>query len=225
MNVFPGEIGTYFPKASSTILSGNDRLLHRLRPAIGADAQSKLAKMGVKTINNVRVTSFTRTDAGQFTLQLSDHTSQTVDVYIDATGGRPNSRWLPPTWLNKGGYVETNRETMRVSAAKGVYAIGDVASYSLGGVFDVLDAVRPMASSLLVDQSEGQHNGGHGPKQIPFVQKTLKETQMVPIGPKGGVGALFGWRVPSLMVWLAKARTFFIEKAPGAVSGQDFLKA
>ena len=114
---------------------------------------------------------------------------------------------------------------MRVKAAKGVYAIGDVASYSLGGVFDVKDAVRPLASSVLVDLSEGIHSGAHGPKQIPFVQKALKESQLVPIGPKGGVGAIFGWRVPSLMIWLAKARTYFIEMAPGAVSGKDFLKA
>lgn len=171
------------------------------------------------------MTSFTHTGAGKTTVQLSDQTTQTVDVYIDATGGRPNSAWLPSSWLNERGYVETDRETMRVKAAKGVYAIGDVASYSLGGVFDVVDAVRPVASSVLVDLSEGGHSGAHGPKQIPFVQKTIKETQIVPIGPKGGVGALFGWRIPSLMVWLVKARTFFIEKAPGAVEGKDFVKA
>lgn len=171
------------------------------------------------------MTSFTRTGNGQTVVQLSDQTTQTVDIYIDATGGRPNSAWLPSSWLNERGYVETNRETMRVQAAKGVYAIGDVASYSLGGVFDVQEAVRPLASSILVDLSEGRHSGAHGPKQIPFVQKTLKETQLVPIGPKGGVGALFGWRVPSLLVWLAKARTYFIELAPGAVSGKDYLKA
>lgn len=110
-----------------------------------------------------------------------------------------------------------------MTAAKGVYAIGDIASYSLGGVFDVKDAVRPLTSSVLVDLSEG--GGAHGPKQIPFVQKALKESQLVPIGPKGGVGAIFGWRVPSLMIWLAKARTYFIEMAPGTVSGKDFLKA
>lgn len=114
---------------------------------------------------------------------------------------------------------------MRVKAAKGVYAIGDVASYSLGGVFDVNDAVRPLTSSLLVDLSEGKSSGAHGPKQLLFVQKTIKETQLVPIGPKGGVGALFGWRLPSFMVWLAKARTFFIELAPGVVTGKDFVKA
>lgn len=200
-------------------------MLPRLRPAIGADAQTKLANLGVKTINNVRVTSFARDAAGQTMVELSDNTTKTVDIYIDATGGRPNSGWLPSSWLNERGYVETNRENMRVEGVKGVYAIGDVASYSMGGVFDVVDAVRPLASSVLVDLSAGKHDGAHGPKQIPFVQKTIKETQLVPIGPKGGVGALFGWRIPSFMVWMAKARTYFIEKAPGAVEGKDFLKA
>ena len=221
----PGEIGTFFPNASATILSGNERLLPRLRPAIGADAQSRLANLGVQTIHNVRVTSSVRTGTGQTTVQLSDQTTQTVDLYLDATGGRPNTAWLPSSWLNERGYVETDRETMRVKAVKGVYAIGDAASYSLGGVFDVKDAVRPLASSVLVDLTEGNHNGAHGPKQIPFVQKALKESQIVPIGPKGGVGAMFGWRMPSFMIWLAKARTYFIEMAPGIVSGKDFLKA
>lgn len=171
------------------------------------------------------MTSSFRTSTGQTTVQLSNQTTQTVDLYLDATGGRPNTSWLPSSWLNERGHVETDRETMRVKAAKGVYAIGDAASYSLGGVFDVKDAVRPLASSVLVDLTEGNHSGAHGPKQIPFVQKALKESQIVPIGPKGGVGAMFGWRMPSFMIWLAKARTYFIEMAPGIVSGKDFLKA
>ncbi len=47
----------------------------------------------------------------------------------------------------------------------------------------------------------------------------------VPIGPKGGVGVVFGWRVPSWLVWLAKSRTFFMEKAPGLATGEEVVKA
>ena len=225
----PGEVGTFFPKASSTILSGNERLLPRLRPAIGAEAQNKLAKLGVKTIHNVKVISSTRINTGQTMVKLSDQTTQTVDVYIDATGGRPNTAWLPSLWLNERGFVETDQETMRVKAAKGVYALGDVASYSLGELSDVQDAVRPLTSSLVVDLMEGRHSGTGtgppGPKQIPFVQRAIRTTQVLPIGPKGGVGVILGWRVPSFFVWLVKARTYLIEFAPGALAGRDFRKA
>ena len=199
----------------------------RLRPSVGADAQTKLSKLGVSTLHNVKVTLATRQPSGQTTLQLSNNTSQTVDVYIDATGGRPNTAFLPRSWLTQRGFVETDNKTMRVTPTEGhVYAIGDAASYSLGGIMDVWDAVRPLCSSILLDLSDSSvNNGAHGPKQIPFVQKTLKETQIVPIGPKGGVGVLFGWRIPSLMVKLFKARTYFIEKAPAAVTGADYVKA
>lgn len=219
-----GEIGTLFPKPEKTILSGAAHLLPRLRPAIGADAESKLANLGVKTINNVKVRSASRTSSGKTTLELSDNTTKTVDVYIDATGGKPNSSFLPSTWLNERGYVETDSNTMRVTPTTGVYAIGDVASYSNGALLDVMEAVRPLCRSLLIDQSDAK-SGEPAPKQIPYASKTLKETQLVPIGPKGGVGAVFGWRVPSLMVKLVKGKTYMVEKAPGAVTGKDYLKA
>ena len=221
---FVGEIGTLYPKPEKTILSGAAHLLPRLRPAIGADAESKLAYLGVKTIHNVKVRSTSRTSSGKILLELSDNTTKTVDVYIDATGGRPNSSFLPSTWLNERGYVETDPQTMRVTPTTGVYAIGDVASYSNGAYLDMAEAVRPLCSSLVIDQSDAK-SGKPIPKQISYASKTIKETQLVPIGPKGGVGAVFGWRVPSLMVKLIKSKTFMVEKAPGAVSGKDYLKA
>ena len=58
-------------------------------------------------------------------------------------------------------------------------------------------------------------------------EKKYKQVQsdmmMVPIGPKGGVGVIFGWRVPSWLVWLIKSRTFFIEKAPQLADGSAAL--
>ena len=219
-----GEIGTIYPNPQKTILSGSTRLLPRLRPAIGADAESKLANLGVKSIHNIKVRSASRTSSGKTALELSDNTTKTVDVYIDATGGRPNTSFLPSAWLNQRGYVETDNKTLHVTAAPGIYAIGDVASYSGGAYLDVAEAVRPLCSSVLVDLS-GAKSGEHGPKQIPFASKTIKETQLVPIGPKGGVGAVFGWRIPSLMVKLIKSKTFMIEKAPETVMGKDYIKA
>lgn len=111
---------------------------------------------------------------------------------------------------------------MRATATKGVYAYGDVASYSTGSILDINDAVRPLCSSIRVDLSSDPSNV---PKQLEFVQKSLKETQIIPVGPKGGVGAVFGWRVPSLMVWAVKSRTFMVDMAPGAVAGKDYIKA
>lgn len=104
----------------------------------------------------------------------------------------------------------------------GVYAIGDVASYSSGGVLDVLNGVRPLCSSIQIDLSASSQGAAETKQQV---YKPMKETQLVPIGPKGGVGAIMGWKIPSLMVWLVKAKTFMVEKVPGSVSGKDFIKA
>lgn len=215
-----GEIATVFPKANTTILSGTHSLLPRLKPAIGQAAESKLKSMNVKTIHNAKVTAATPSaDGRKTTVQLSDNTSRTVDIYIDATGGRPNTSFLPSAWLNERGYVRTDPKTLRVLSAANVYAIGDVASYSAGSAMDATDPIRPLCSSILADLSPD----GKAVKQTPY-NKSEKMTQVVPIGPKGGVGMVFGWTVPSLMVWGVKSRTFFVEMVEPLVSGATMVK-
>ncbi|KAL8708414.1 MAG: hypothetical protein Q9220_006704 [cf. Caloplaca sp. 1 TL-2023] len=217
-----GEISTLFPKADITLLSGSDRLLTRLRPAIGAAAESQLAALHVKTIHNVKVTSTTPSGSGsQTTAHLSDGTSKTIDIYISATGIRPNSAFLPASWLNEKGYVITADKTSLRGPVTGVYAVGDVAGYSLGGALDIMDAVRPLASTIYADIA-GPNAGKRKPQ--PFKQ-TVTETQIVPIGPTGGVGAVFGWRVPGFVVKMFKSKDYMIGMVPGTVNGEKFVKA
>ncbi|KAL8825345.1 MAG: hypothetical protein Q9170_007831 [Blastenia crenularia] len=215
-----GELATLFPQADITLLSGADRLLTRLRPAIGAAAESKLSLLGVRTTHNVRVNS-TSSTGSQTTIQLSDGTSRTVDIYITATGIRPNSAFLPRNWLTEKGYVITRDNTSLRGPVDGVYALGDVAGYSLGGFLDIIEAVRPLCSTIFVDLA-GPNAGKH--KAQAFKQ-TVTETQIVPIGPKGGVGAAYGWRVPNFVVWMFKSRDYMIGVSPEVVSGKQFVKA
>ncbi|KAL8937643.1 MAG: hypothetical protein Q9211_003577 [Gyalolechia sp. 1 TL-2023] len=216
-----GELGTLYPQADITLLSGADRLLTRIRPAIGAAAESKLSALGVKIIHNLKVVGSEPSADSQTTVQLSDGTSRTVDIVISATGIRPNSKFLPRDWLTEKGYVITRDHTSLRGPVDGVYAIGDVAGYSLGGALDVLDAVRPLCSTIFVDLA-GPNAGNH---KAQAYKQVVTETQLVPIGPNGGVGAVFGWRIPSFLVWLIKSRDFMIRKAPGTVAGSDFVKA
>ncbi|KAL8813020.1 MAG: hypothetical protein Q9223_007155 [Gallowayella weberi] len=213
-----GEIATLFPKADITLLSGADRLLTRLRPVIGAAAESQESALGVKTIHNLKVNSAISNGAST-EVKLSDGTCRTVDIYIPATGIRPNTAFLPKSWLTDRGYVITRDATSLRGPIDNVYAIGDVAGYSLGGALDIVDAVRPLCSTILTDLS-----GGKVGKPVPFKQ-TVTETQIVPIGPSGGVGSVFGWRVPSFFVWGFKSRDYMIGMVPGVVSGAKFVKA
>ncbi|KAL8977951.1 MAG: hypothetical protein Q9177_006526 [Variospora cf. flavescens] len=215
-----GEIASLFPQIDITLLSGGDRLLTRLRPVIGAAAESQASALGVKVVHNLKVTSTSRTGS-QTTVALSDGTSRTVDIYIDATGVRPNSAFLPRSWLTEKGYVITKDNTSLRGPADGVYAIGDVAGYSLGGALDIIDAVRPLCFTIFADLA-GPNAGGVKPQRF---KQTVTETQLIPIGPKGGVGSLFGWQIPSFVVWAIKSRDYMIGKVPGTVNGNDYVKA
>ncbi|KAI4131124.1 MAG: hypothetical protein LQ347_003108 [Umbilicaria vellea] len=256
-----GEIGSCYPDARKTILSGATRLLPALRPAIGKAAEQHLQTFGFEVIHNVKVTSSTPNSAEAYQptkLHFSDGTTRDVDAYLDATGGSPNTDFLPKSWLTERGHVITDGKTLRATAApKGIYAIGDVASYTRGSVFDVNDAVAPLCSSILVDQTagpDGRSSNGDvqassgvdaqnrmragysswwpgfaskaqdrdGPQR--YYKQNTSEMQVVPIGPKGGVGVVFGWQVPSWFVWLIKSRTFMVEKAPDVVTGAAYLK-
>jgi len=221
-----GEIGSLYPKAKTTILSGTSRLLPRLSKATSKDVQVRLNKLGVEVVNDLRVTSVKKIGGGATELTFDDGTTRTVDVYIDSTGGKPNTSFLPKDWLNEQGQVLNDDKSLRltVPGSEGIYAIGDVGSYSHGGIMDVNDGVAPLCSSIAIDVAKTIDPS----KASQFKQKDFKwlaDTQFVPTGPKGGVGQVFGWRVPSLMVWAFKSRTFMVEKMPGAMNGEGYIKA
>jgi len=46
---------------------------------------------------------------------------------------------------------------------------------------------------------------------------------MIPMGPKGRVGVVLEWAMPSLFFWLIKSRIFFFEKAEGVITEADFV--
>ena len=173
--------------------------------------------------HNNRVKS-TRQSGSQTVVTMTDGSEKTVDVYIDSTGSRPNTYFLPKEWLTDRGHVKIDEHTLR-GPAQGVYAIGDIASYSLGGILDVMYAVRPLCSTILTDLTAQLAGKEAMPeKQTPYKQ-IKKDMQFVPLGPKYGVGVIFGWRIPSFLVWLIKSRTFMIEKAAPTVQGADYVKA
>jgi NADH dehydrogenase FAD-containing subunit len=219
-----GEIAYKFKATgkSITLLSGTDGLLTYLNhPTVTQLAESKLNDLGVKTVHKLRVVSSSVVAEGKTEVVLSDGSKQVVDLYIDATGGAPNSSFLPVAWLDERKKVLTDSKTLRaMAAAPNVYSIGDVASYSKGNVVDSQWSVNALGYSIYEDLSKG----GKALKVKRYAQMA-KAMGLVPIGPKGGVGVIFGWRVPSWFVWLVKSRSFMMEKAPEVANGAGVLKA
>jgi len=182
---------------------------------MGKDAQSRLEKMGLKVVNGVRVTEHT-TENGKEVLKLSNGETKIVDVYIEATGDKPNSKFVPSEWLNDKNRVKTDPQTLRLDVAgvSGVYCVGSVASYSDGSVLDVKFATPAILESIKLDLQ-----GKGGPRTAKVYKKITSDMQFVPIGSQGGVGIAFGWRLPSFLVKVAKAKDFMIGNAVKVVEG------
>ena len=183
-----GEIATKYPKARITLLSGTDRVLPRLSIGTSGRAESSLKGFGVTVNHKLRTVSAVRNDDGTTTVNLTDGNYKIVDVYIDATGGKPNTGFLPAKWLDSTGRVKTDLESLRVTGVKGVYALGDASSASLGGAIDTGASYAPVSNSLGMDiarELKGGTGKAKGLQEKKF--KQMKGTQLVPIG-KNGVG-------------------------------------
>ncbi|KIX10221.1 uncharacterized protein Z518_01302 [Rhinocladiella mackenziei CBS 650.93] len=214
-----GEFGEVCGKKKEiTLLSGTTHLLSRLHnKKVGADAQSRLERMGVKVINdNVRVVEHTSAN-GKEVLKLSNGETKTVDIYIEATGDKPNSEFVPPEWLDDKQKVKTDPHTLRLSVngVIGVYCIGTVASYSDGAIIDVKFALPALLESMKLDL-QGQ---APGPRTKKIYKKITSDMQFVPIGSQQGVGAVFGWKIPSFMVKMIKSKDFMIGNAVKTIEG------
>jgi NADH dehydrogenase FAD-containing subunit len=162
---------------------------------------------------------------------LSDGSTKVVDIYINATGGTPNSSFLPSSWLDDNKRVITDGTTLRAtSAPTGIYSIGDVASFSKGNIPDALWSVSALGYSIWSDlRKSGDEKEGTADRGAVLKEKKYKQIQAdmaaIPIGPKGGVGLIYGWRVPSWFVWLMKSRSFMMDNSPNLATGEAVKKA
>ena len=200
----------------------------------------------MKVVHNTKVSSTTGRSDGKTLVKLSDGSEKTVDLYIDATGDKPVTGFLPKEWLGKGDYVVVDEPTLRVKGAKNVYAIGSVQSSGNGGVMDANNTIKPAAESIKMDLlglgSSEQPPGELGwiawltswlfpttesGKRTHNYKPMTKDMQFVPIGKDAGVGVMMGYRAPQFMVKMIKAKApgFFVDKAPGLVTGADYVKA
>jgi apoptosis-inducing factor 2 len=125
------------PKVPITVVTAHSKILPVLRPGIAKRAEEYLAKVGVTVVKNARVKTVAPHGAGtdsvttKATLTLEDGKTMDADIYIPATGTRPNTSFIHEALLTADGRVDTNTSTLRVDkAGPRVYAVGDAASYS-----------------------------------------------------------------------------------------------
>lgn len=223
-----GEIAVRYPKAKVKLLSGSYRLLPRCAERTGKRAQAKLLKLGIEIEHGIKVneTIQQRPEMGQAmgrtSVRFSNLTEESYDVYLDATGSKPSTEFLPRQWCDERGYVAVNSESLRVRDTNGVYAIGDCATHSDGTIIATIRAASPCCLSLAHDIANSFGANFSVPTRP---ASNLKGTLMIPVGPNSGVGEVLGKWLPSPIVWLIKCRDYTVWLAPLAVKGADVSKA
>lgn len=205
-----GEVGYMHGKNSASpkdvvLLSGGERLLLGLRPAIGKRAQEILENQGVKVEHNIRLEDSKPLGNGSTEVTLSDGSTRIVDILLVATGRKPASSYLPSSLLDAQGRVTVD-PYLRVPSLDSVYVCGDMASNSPGGIMFIMNA-GPCVSGNIIAELSGK---GKGKEYKPM---STKEMQFVPVGPDYGVGAAFGWWVPSFLVKMVKGKDFMFPNA------------
>ncbi|CAF9914455.1 MAG: hypothetical protein GOMPHAMPRED_008165 [Gomphillus americanus] len=239
------EIAENHPTAHITLLSGTTRVLPRLTENTSKRTELKLAKLGINTVHNLKIHDSHRQPDGRTKIVFDNGTERTVDVYIDSTGGKPNTSFLPRAWLDIYGFVSVD-ESLRGNKAgmEDVYAIGDCASYSSCTNMDIYYSVAPLASSIGVDlaplltkqksplpltkQKFPLPLNKNKRRSTPLKQKSfqpIRDTLIVSVGSGGGIMQFMGWKVPSFVVWAVKSRDYMIGGAKKTVSGRRFGKA
>jgi hypothetical protein len=171
-------------------------------------------------------------------------------LYIDATGGKANTEFLKPDWLDETKRVLTRDAYFRVKGngsddVEGVYTVGDVVAGSANTAIELDAMVVTATSAFAVDfarkvigvSAEPPKNNGllgsllglffGGKKDAPPALaefKPMKDTILIPVGPGGGVGQIMGWKAPSFLVKQAKAKKFLLELLDPMLTG-DKIKA
>ena len=221
-------------KVSITVVTAGEQILPIIRPSLAKTAEGYLAMVGVTLIKNTRVSSVSPSDAGTAaaltspaTVTLSDGRTLSADLYIPATGMKPNTSFIDHSLLASDGRIMTNAATLRVEASKSVsriYAIGDCSSAARPAIHLTLEAIPVLCNNIKRDLLLA---AGKPESEVP-ADRTYKEdereTQLVPIGKSKGVGAAMGWSIPSWMVWAIKGRDYWLWTTGGLWSGKQWAK-
>lgn len=209
------------------LITGGERCLPALKPAVGRKAEKLLKRLGVEVQHGVRALAAQQDfdKSGQTRVSLNDNTSITADLYVDCTGVEPNSQYAPPELRDEGGYIQTNRTSLRVdhpNAGPRIYAIGDVAAYSQNYIRDVYAAVPVVMHNMLNDLLAYEYQlaspyGGNQDKIDDLVDEAFQQrgldSQICPITRFGGVGMLMGYSVPRILCHLLKGKDYRVKRA------------
>lgn len=174
-------------------------------------ATRKLEALNVKIVNDVLISDVADTADGKKLLTLPDGSTNTVDVCIFATGLIPNTEFIDQSLLTNG-FVNCDLH-FRITGKDHAYVLGDVASVVKTKTF----ANIKMQQAKVIFSTLSHDLVSPSTREVQYNPDT-STVALVPVSRGGGVGLLFGWIVPSLLVRALKSKDFMLGKAISEMS-------
>lgn len=204
-----GEIATGFPDSKDiTIYGGNSMPLAAYGNRLLKDASQALEGLGVK-ICPQKIESIEVTDL-ESKLTLGNGSEIQFDLVFDTRGVYPNSSFIPSVILDEKGYIITD-EYLRVQGHPNVIALGDIVSERPDTLIDLI-YVQMATFKATVSNVIFKENNSMLRLSSP------KPMIIIPISKRGGVGELYGWKVPSFVVKFLKSKDFMISNGRKSLS-------
>lgn len=212
-----GELGFEYSKHGTkevTLIYNHDQpLLPGMLDSARKQARLELERLNVKLVPSTTVTKVTK-EGKESVLELTskDGKKSTLktDVYIPATGIKPNTSFAPASMLDASGYLNQNK-SLQSPSYPNIFIVGDVGNLEASKASLADEQAVYLIKNLPAHLLQG--------KAIPEREPTSKEMIAVTLGRSKGTGQMGSWKLPSFMVWYVKGRTMFTEFAEGIVKG------
>lgn len=233
-----GELGEYLngrglskkresAKVAITVVTSGMEILPVLRPSIASGAEQLLADVGVRVIKGTKVVSVSPSSAGteevatNATISLHDGTTLEADLYIPAVGVSYNTNFIDKSLLDSSGRVAADSTTLRVvTGGDSMFAVGDVCSAARPAIHNVFAQIPIVCENIKRDLLDIGDSGSDR-----LFSEDKRESQLVPIGRSKAVGAIMGWSLPGILVWLIKGRDYWLWTTSRLWSGSMWSKA
>ncbi|CUM68439.1 uncharacterized protein PRCAT00006162001 [Priceomyces carsonii] len=200
-----GELGfSYGTKKKIKLFTGSKGPLSFLGQKASDKALKLLQSCNVEVVNT-KISSYEK-DKNGYVAKLSDGSSEKFDLIIPASGLKPNSQFIDDEFLDSQGYLLTD-EHFRVKKYHNVLALGDILSIGESSFVDIKFYQRAVFESAVRKEIFGEE------AVTLKAYKSHEASELVPITRKSGVGKVFGWSVPSWVIWYLKSRDFLLRRA------------
>lgn len=189
-----GEIG-FLGGKKIDLYTGSTAPLATLRDSTRKSAVTRLEKLNIKVINNIKVDKYTDTSV------TYGETTNDYDLVIPTFKSYPNSQFLDAKHLSQG-FVKVN-DSFFVDGYPNVIAFGDVASNTTKSVADI----KYFQAQVVIASIN------HWFTNLAVTKYVSKQMMVVPISKNGGVGEIYGWSFPSFLIKILKGNDFMIKKS------------